>query len=152
MAGYAAYKALAAMLQEQVELFHLRFLRNHVIICDLGHRPLLLAQAFRRRGDSVVVIGEDDSGSLRAACRVSGALVLASRACDEEALRKARVDRARYLLAFGDDDRVNAEIAVRPRDLAKPRSTPLTCYVHVFDPKLHALLRAQRGALQADRA
>lgn len=153
VAGYAACKALAAILQEQVQLFRMRFLRDHVIICGLGQKGLLLAQGFRSRGEPVVVVDADAGDPLLGACRKAGAIVLSGNASDDEVLRQARVHRARYLFAFYEDDRANAEIAMRVRELVtRQRTTPLTCYIHIFDAKLHALLRAQRGALQAGQA
>jgi len=160
VASYTLVQALAAIFSEQMELLHLSFLRDHVVICGLGRKGLCLAQGFRNQNEAVVVIERDPENPLLGACRDAGAIVLSGDAADEDVLRRARVHRARYLFAVCGDDHVNAEVAIRARTVASqrrgtllawPGGTPLTCYVHVYDPLLHALLRAQQVTLQVER-
>ena len=44
MAVYTALRALAIILHEQLQLFRVRFLKNHVIITGLGRKGLLLSE------------------------------------------------------------------------------------------------------------
>ena len=142
VAAYTAVQALAAILYEQFQSLRLLFIHDHVVICGLGRKGHLLAQGFRERGDRVVVIEQDEDNSLLKPCRDLGTVVLMGDATERETLRRAGVQRARYLVATGGDDSVNAEIAVHGRELADGRDgAPLTCLVHIVDPLLCGLLR-----------
>lgn len=157
VASYTVVQALAAIFREQAQLLRLWFVRNHVVICGLGRKGLLLAQGFCSRNETVVVIERDPENPLVGACRDAGAMVVNGDATDADVLRRARVQRARYLFAVCDDDAVNAEVALdarrvvlRRRDnpLARRWHPPLSCYVHLHDAQLYALLRAQQATLQ----
>jgi len=142
IAAYTAVQALAVILFEQFQSLRLLFIQGHVVICGLGRKGHLLAQAFRERGDRVVVIEQDEDNSFLKPCRDLGAVVLIGDATERETLRRAGVQRARYLVATGGDDGVNAEIAVHARELVGGRDgIPLTCLVHIVDPHLCDLLR-----------
>jgi hypothetical protein len=144
VAGYAAVRAVAALLRERMERFRVRFLRDHVVICALGRKGLLLAKSLRSRGDRVVVIEEDAENDLIGTAREYRALVLIGDARDPRLLQRAGVGRARHLVAVSGDDGVNAEVAVRARRLVADRKgRPLSCLVHIVDPELCGLLRMQ---------
>ena len=142
VAAYTAVQALSAILWEQFQSLRLRFIHDHVVICGLGRKGHLLARGFRERGDRVVVIEQDEDNSFLKPCRDLGAVVLIGDASENGILCRAGVPRARYLIAAGGDDGMNAEIAVHARQLARSRhGAPLTCLVHVVDPHLCDLLR-----------
>jgi hypothetical protein len=144
VAGYTAVRALGIVFREQFQEFRIRFLRNHVVICALGRKGFLLAQSLRERGDHVVVIEEDAENDLIETARGYKILVLIGDARDPQVLRNAGVPRASHLVAVSGDDGVNAEVAVRARDLVSGRrSSPLSCLVHIVDPHLCDLLRMQ---------
>lgn len=120
----------------------LRRLRNHVVICGLGDTGLLLAKAFRERGDAVLVIEREETNGLIEPCREQGSIVLIGNATEREILSQARVPEARYLIAVCGDDGANAEVAAHARDMVGRRAGGvLTCATNIVDPELWYLLR-----------
>jgi len=141
VAGYAAVQALLAVFREQWQLFRVRFIKNHAVICGLGERGLRLAQEFLNHGYRVVAVEGDDENPLIDRCREEGAIVLAGDATDIRLLGKAGIRRAKYLVAVCPDDGTNAEIAVHARDLVRSRKgRTLTAFVHIVDLELGSLL------------
>ena len=144
VAAFTAFQALAVIFREEFEQLRIRFSKNHVLICGLGRKGSLLARSLRERGDRVVVIERDADNDLIDVTRGSGALVLIGDARTRPILRKARAGRSRHVIAVCGVDGVNAEIAVRTRDLAsKRKGRALSCLVHIVDPELCTLLRMQ---------
>ncbi len=142
VAGYTALQALAVLFYEQSQSLRLRLTSRHAVICGLGRKGFLLAQDLLEQGIRVVVIELDEGNDALKPCRERGGLVLVGDATDRGMLRKAGVDRARYLLALCGDDSVNAEIAVRAQELlGEQRTDALACFVHLVDPQLCRLLR-----------
>ncbi len=147
LAAYTAIAALTMVFAEQFQLLWLRRVRNHVIVCGLGRRGFLLAEGFIQRGDRVVVIEKDKENDLLEACRDLGVITLVGDATHPEMLSRAGIVRARCLVAVNGEDAINAEIAIRARSAREktrhPDGLPLTCLVHISDPKLCDLLHEQ---------
>ena len=72
LAGVTALKALFAFFEQQAGHFRLHFLRQHVVICGLSRKGILLVDSFRRRGQDVVVIEENEDNEWLAECRARG--------------------------------------------------------------------------------
>jgi hypothetical protein len=139
---YTALAALTLIFRDQLQMVRVRLLREHVVICGLGRRGLLLAQAFRARNVPVVVIEHDTGNDRITPCREHGAIVLYGDASDQEVLRGAGVHRASSIIAVCGEDGTNAEIAVDCRDLvAHRRGEPLKCVAQIEDPELCHLLK-----------
>ena len=142
VAAGAAVSAMVALLGERLSGLRVRFYSNHVVVCGLGRLGSLLAQTLREAGYDVVGVETDAQNGAIARCREDGVVVLVGDGKDPAVLRRARVDRARYLFAVAGDDGRNSEIAIGARKLANRRSgSPLTCFVHVLDDKLSDVLR-----------
>ena len=142
IAAFTAVQAAALIFSEQIRLLRLQLQRDHVVICGLSRKGVLLTKAFRERGDVVAVIERDESNDFITQARGRGAAVLVGDATDPDMLRRAGVSRARTLVAVADDDGTNAEIAVAAQSLTASRKRGrLTCIMHVFDPQLYHLLR-----------
>jgi voltage-gated potassium channel Kch len=153
VAAYTLLLGIAYLFVEQVQSLRLAYLRNHVVICGLGRKGVLLAAAFRGRGLAVVVIDQDRDNPLLSACRELNIFVLIGDAASPEILRRAGVARAQILLAVSGDDPVNAEIAIHARNLAARRTgSPLNCLVHVVDSHLRELLRERELAIEEGAA
>jgi hypothetical protein len=150
IAAYTALVALAILFNEQFQLLRLRRYRGHVIICGLGRKGYLLAQGFLRRGDRVVAIEKDAENDYIEACRELGALVLTGDAAKPEMLERCGVRQARYLVAVNGEDSTNAEIAVIGRSMIRRGREPLTCLVHIQEPRLCELLHQHEIATSAD--
>jgi hypothetical protein len=141
LAAYTALQALAILFREQTKLMRLWFIRDHVVLCGLSRKGLLLTKNLLEQGYIVVVIEIDESHDLIEQLRVRGAIILIGDATDRAVLQQAAVQRAKYLLAVCDDG-VNAEIAVQAQSLTESRTRdPLTCIIHIVDPRLCDLLR-----------
>lgn len=142
VAVYAAGKALAALFHRQLQLLRLRTLKDHVVICGGGRTGVLLAKAFVRRGDDVVVIERDKEADTILSTEQAGARMLFGDATQVAHLRQAGADRAAYVVSVCGNDGVNAEVAVQAQQLARSRTgEPLVCVSHLFDPELFRLLR-----------
>jgi hypothetical protein len=141
---YAAVRVLMALFYEQAHILILRWLTSdHVIICGLGDRGARLAGEFYRQGYQVAVIDKNLSKEMAQKCKEEGAVILNGDPADKELIRRARVDRARFLIAGLEEDSVNAAVALAARELlAGKAGRPLTCYVHVVDRSLCDLLKA----------
>ncbi|MBN1955318.1 MAG: NAD-binding protein [Anaerolineae bacterium] len=147
VAAYTAFQALSIILDEQLDRVRLRRFRDHVVICGLGRKGYLLAQAFRRRGDAVVVIELDEDNPYIAPCKEHGVIVLIGDAMDDAMLHQAGVPRAGYLISACGADGDSADIAVRAAAMVKDQSTRvLTCILHIVDPQLCTLLREREIA------
>jgi hypothetical protein len=87
-----------------------------------------------------------------AACLKKGAIVIIGDATDNDMLKRARLDRARYLFAVTGDDSQNSEIAVAAHKIAQSKGTgSLTCFVHIVDGSLCTLLREHQITVDNDR-
>jgi len=151
LAAYTALLALALVFTQQSQQVRLWFMRDHVIICGLGRKGARLANQFRDIGEKVVVIEADEANDWIETSRSSGAVVLNGDASDHEMLRKARLNRARYLISVVGDDGKNAEVAVQAQKLSHGREDgALTCSIHIVDPQLWYLLREKELDIAAD--
>jgi hypothetical protein len=153
--AYTAIQALATVFHEQLKMFRLRFLKDHIVICGLGRKGLLLSGGFRERGEQVVVIEQDEDNGLLGQCREQGTIILIGNAADPVLLRKARVNKAKYVISACGDDGTNAEVAVHARELVWDRKgKALSCLIHISDFQLCNLLREREirlGKLDAFR-
>lgn len=141
VATYTLFATLTAVFHEKFQLLRLRFVKNHVVICGLGRKGILLAKGFYECGYYVVVIEQDQDNGLFDQCRDSGVLVLVGNTADRELLRRARVHKAKYLISVCGDDGINAEVAVHAYELAENhKGRLLTCFIHIFNPNLYRLL------------
>lgn len=142
IAAYTAVIALAAVFTQQAQQVRLQFYRDHIIICGLSQKGIRLASQFSELGERVVIIEADEGNDWIDTVRASGIVVLNGDATDPDMLRKARANRAKYLIAVTGSDGVNAEVAVRAEQLSLKRdSGVLTCIIHIVDPQLWHLLR-----------
>lgn len=147
--GYTAVKALLVIFREQWQLYRIRFLRDHVVVCGLGLKGAVIVKAFTDNGYHVVGIEENASSAQIDQCRSHGAIVLIGNASDAGLLKRARVGTARHVFAVCPDDGSNAEIAVHVRRLVRDRrGAGVTCFIHLSNPDLIRLLREREIATQ----
>ena len=142
IAAYTAVRAFTLLFYDRYKQFRARSFKDHVIICGLGEKGLRLATDFIDRGSKVVVIEQDESSDSLATVRRRGGTVFVGDATDEDMLRRARVEAARYLVATCGDDGTNSVVAVRARKLQEQRRRgSLNCVTHITDPRLCRLLK-----------
>jgi len=146
--AYTAIQALATVFRQQFQMFRLRFLSNHIVICGLSRKALLLAKGFCEQGERVVVIEQDGDNGMLGACREHGAITLIGNATDPTLLRSVRVNKAKYLISVCGSDGTNAEVAVHARELVRGRKgKALTCLVHIYALQLCSLLKEREIAM-----
>jgi voltage-gated potassium channel Kch len=142
-AAYTALRGLALLFRDRLQGFKVRRLRDHVVVCGLGRKALVLVRALRERGMPAVVIERHVESDRIEACRAEGGLVVAGDGRSASSLLEAGLQRARALVAMTEDDAMNAEIVARARRIARPGGGHLRCVAHIVEPELSALLRAR---------
>ena len=141
VAAYTFFYALVEIFRDQSQLFRLSLTSNHVVICGLSQKGIALVREFRKKNIETVVIELDEDNSAIETCREWGAIVLIGDARDQILLLKARVNKARILVAVCDDDGINAKIAMQAKEIVKNHHKGvLTCIIHIVDPQLCRLL------------
>lgn len=142
VAGYTVVQALFALLHDHVQLFLLRYTRDHVIVCGVGEKGSRFVNHFVHQEYRVVVIERRTTHSMREEYGAQGVIWISGDATDYSLLDKAKVQKAQYLICVCGDDGDNAQIVVHARTLCKQRQgEPLLCLMHVVDPQLHNLMR-----------
>jgi voltage-gated potassium channel Kch len=139
--GYTATKALMVLFRSQLERLRLRGTSGHAVVCGLGRKGMLVADAFLRGGWQVVVVEANEANPWIPLCRERGMMIVIGDATSPGVLESVGVARARYLVAVAADDGDNAEIAIRGRQLPRRTNVPLTCLVHVGERALYDRLR-----------
>ena len=141
-AAYTAAQALAVIFREQLQLFRVRLMKNHIVICGLGQKGLLLFEGYRQRQEQVVVIEQNEGNKFLRQCKDRGAIILLGNAADPIILRKARAHKAKCLISVCGDDGDNAEVAIHTRELVWNRKgKALSCLIHISDFQLCNLLK-----------
>lgn len=149
LAAVTAIKASLQLFRRELRLLKLRWLKNHIIICGLSRKGLLLASHLRTLNENVVIIERDEENKWLATCEEQDMIVLHGDASDPAILLRSGITQARCLVAVVEDDGVNAEIMVVARSLVAERSHgPLVCLAHIADPQLCALLSEQESSLE----
>ncbi len=136
--------AFTILLFDNIQRFRLYYtIHDHVIVCGMGYLGPVLARYFKQRGYPVVVIEKDAKNRELEICREYGAIVLVGDATKTELLESAQIGKAHSILAVTGNDSFNTEIAIRSGELPRvPSASPLSCRVHIVDPQLCTLLKA----------
>jgi hypothetical protein len=139
---YIAAEALLSIFRDQVQLLRLRTMKDHIIICGLGQKGLLIADRYRTGGERVVIIDSNEENPLAGHCKDRGAVVLTGNAADPQLLRKARVHKAKSVISVCGNDSTNAEVALYARELVSDgEGGTLSCLAHIVDLQLWSFLR-----------
>jgi voltage-gated potassium channel len=115
--GYAAAVIVEAItggvLSERRRERAIDRLTNHFIICGYGRVGRQVADEFRHAGVEYIVV--DFSEEAVALAREHGDLMIEGNATQDEALRRAGLDRARGLVVASDDDGDNTYVTLSVR-------------------------------------
>lgn len=143
MPFYMILKAIGVIFYDQINRFNLKwFVRNHVILCGVNERTLLLAKDFYERGYKIVSIEKNISKDMLDKCRELDSIVITGSPTDPEMLKIAKIQQARYLISFIDDDASNSEVAINALELTSgKKSKALNCFINISDPQLWSLMR-----------
>jgi hypothetical protein len=144
----AAVAACLALFHERLQIYRLRFFRQHVVICGLGRKGLALARDFRRHGEKVVVIERDETNEGIATCQQLRIPVLLGDATDRSVLEQSGVAAASHMVAICGEDGTNAEIALLAYRIMQGRShrssKTVRGFAHVVELKLCELFSHHR--------
>jgi len=145
--------AVIALFREQSQWLRLKFMKDHIVVCGLGQTGLQLVREFHLSRENVVAIEIEQTRGGVSSCRDEGVPVLIGDATEAFILHKARIDRARYLIAVCGEDGINVETALqaqRHRDSARtslargPEPEGLQCFVHLTRLELATFVRQNR--------
>jgi Trk K+ transport system NAD-binding subunit len=110
---------------------------GHIIVCGLGNVGFRAVEELHAQGESVVVIERRPDSAFIPTARRLGVPVIVGDARIAEVLRQAHAASAGAVIAAGNNDLINLEIALLVRDLA-PRQRVV---VRLTDAKLAQMLR-----------
>ncbi len=143
MAIYTLSQAFIEIFKKQIELFRLVLSANHVVVCGLGQKGLLLTRDLRKENQPVVIIEQDGNNPYIEFCRELGAIIVIGDATDIVILRKAGVERAKRLIAVCGDDGVNVQVADQAQKILfnVKRNETLICNINIVDKYLKIVLK-----------
>jgi hypothetical protein len=148
--GSTALLTLYELFRNPIRLWILSRRGNHVVVCGLNEQNLHVISKLRGRGDSVVVIDMNPVNELLSSAEEVGAITLTGDATTANMLRKAVVDRAKYLIIREADDGRNVQIGLGAIPVrtqrGRPGSAALHCFLHLTHLDLRHLFR-QHGVL-----
>lgn len=143
MAGAATLvQGLLLLVRDAVDAARARVARDHVVVAGAGRYGSRLARAFAARGERVSVVELDPVNPAIGPLREANVAVIVDDATTPGALRRARVERARYLVVSCGEDGVGVRVAFAA--CALPRTgAKLTTLVELEDLQLWPRLRAR---------
>ncbi|MEO6132340.1 MAG: NAD(P)-binding protein, partial [Saprospiraceae bacterium] len=114
------FLALWEPLNQSYLLFKIRFWKNHIVVCGLSTKAVLLINDFLQYGNEkfkiVLIEPNAEHGSI-SNLRKKGVIIIQGNATDEEVLINANVLTAKYLLALTNDEKTNIQIAQKATDI-----------------------------------
>jgi len=137
LAAYAFLLASISIFYEQINAFRIRFAKNHVIICGLGEKSLMLSKKFieQKKNYKLIIVEVNPENEHIDTMKSLGVCVVIGNANDENTLRQIGAEKADHLFVLCGNDGVNAEISVLANDIKKD-GDDLKCYIHISDNKL----------------
>jgi len=116
----------------------LRWYKNHIVVCGIGKKGLIIVQSLLAEGYRVIVIENDASSSNITLCRKQGACVVIDSATKQQVLKRVRLSKAKALFAVCDTTAKNIEIALIVQGLDE--CSDLVAYIHASDTNLSEYL------------
>jgi hypothetical protein len=139
---WAAGLILSRVFAAPLRRLRLWLFYDHVIICGTGRMGSRFAKALGE-DYQVVIIEQDPNNKFVGGLKDSNMMIVHGDASEERVLWKAGILRAKYLIPALGEDSANAEVAIQARRLVRTGGRdPLTCFVHVLNPELSEVLRA----------
>lgn len=131
-------------LREKLYTFPLLFKYDHVIVCGLNFRSMLIVKDLVSGNIKPVIIEPDARNTHIESCKVMGLIVLVGNPSDPNMLNRAGIKKAKHILSFDEQDQNNAEVALRIMQIATGIKSPtLTCTIQVLNPQLYGIIRKQ---------
>lgn len=119
-------------------------MKEHVIICGLGHIGFRSFELFQQLGMKVAVITDKTSDDWRKKVEDSGGLFFLGDARNDELLKKAGIQNAASILAVTDQDLVNVSVVMDARRL----NPKIRIVCRLFDTNLGKYISEAFGVSQ----
>jgi len=127
--AYFAVMTVVTVLQDTLLKIRLEFFKNHVVICGLNKWTSQLARDLRHsKYKQVVIISKEKDNEYLTKAQDMKVIVLNGNCSDEFLLYRANIHKAKYLVAFTEDDTKNMESAINAKKLIKSedlKNTPV---------------------------
>jgi voltage-gated potassium channel len=120
-------------------------MRDHVVVCGLGHVGYRVVEELLALGEDVVALEQKGDAIFVEAVRARGVPVHVGDARRDELLAACGIDRAKAIVCATDDDLANLEIALD----SKRMSPKVRVVLRMFDQRLAAKVG---GALELDQS
>ncbi|HOJ19211.1 MAG TPA: RyR domain-containing protein [Ignavibacteriaceae bacterium] len=145
--AYATIKSVVGLFQKNLGLM---FLKNHIVICGLSNKSLILLRDVLSKKMKVVLIepGSDQHSLLN--LRTEGTIWINEHPADITALRKASVKKAKAVFLLNDSDELNIEIVTNIYNLFGSGLTDkrVLCYVQIYQPLIEEIFKSHQIFLQ----
>lgn len=112
-------------------------LRDHVVLCGLGHLGSRILERLEADGADVVVIEHDAASRFAAEAKERGTVILVADMRDDRVLEEAGVRHARCIVAATNDDMANLEVALDARRL----NPSIRVLIRFFDQRIGAKIQ-----------
>ncbi len=113
-------------------------MRDHIVVCGLGHVGIRVVEALKRLGYPVVAIERNKNESFAARAEELGFPVLYGDARRDALLLESGVQRARAIVCATDDDLANLEVAID----AKRENPNIRVVMRMFDQRVASKMRS----------
>jgi hypothetical protein len=136
--------------QEAVHRLLVKLLaKDHYIVAGLGSHGILLVEALRKRGKTVVVVEANSNHPSSDPCRQLGAVVLFGDPTEAKTLLAANLPKATTLLALFEEEGecvriVTAAYEVLHSEKATPKLPPVRCVLRLTEPGLLDVVRRHK--------
>jgi voltage-gated potassium channel len=112
-------------------------MKDHVVVCGLGHVGIRVVESLKSLGASVVAIEKNPTDSFAAVVEGLGFPVLYGDARRDALLVEAGIQRAKAVVCATDDDLTNLEVAVD----AKKENPKIRVVMRMFDQRVAQKMR-----------
>jgi voltage-gated potassium channel Kch len=142
----AVFVTLTHIFILEFRLLTLFVVKDHIIVCGLGKLGLHLALELKKAGNKVIAIENSERTDSILQAEKKGIIIILGDARDPGVLKRARVKKARQILAVCTEDATNVAIAIRAGELLKnnvPGNKQKECWLFIKNPKLRAILKCR---------
>jgi hypothetical protein len=137
--SYSVLITFLFVFRKKIKYFRLKYYRNHVIICGINKWTVFLAKDFKNYKNKVVMITNEASSQYYEILEDYGIPILKGNHSDQFILKQARINKAKYLIAFTKNDTQNMEIGINAIKFLKgkhSKSAFLHIFIHIFKKQL----------------
>lgn len=141
--SYSVILAFMSLFQKNLRIFRLQFFKNHIVICGLNNWTSQLISDLRRKDNHIVVIEKEIKDEFKMKVQDLGAIILNGDCADSYMLNKANIFKAKYLVAFTNNDSKNMETAINAKKMIESQKIKskgvkkLKCFIHIKDKRLY---------------